>query len=237
MRVFKNILQSCTPCMCLLVDFVRILFVCFRLFLELWWLIWAFNLWCCCFWFIIFTFFGLQHQMPGNSLNYTRIYMLLEDILTNYRTQTTILIQKYMSARSRRRFLEWVRSYSVIARTPKQLEHIDRLLHLTDANCIANMRMDRNTFGRLCYILKERGELRVSKSLGVEEQIVIFVGVLAYHKKNRKQGREAKGNQHVKIRCHIPKAMYQTPTRQNKFSTKLNQLHIRLLHTIAKQRH
>ena len=30
---------------------------------------------------------------------------------------------------------------------------------------------------------KERGGLRVGKSLGVEEQVAIFVGVLAHHKK------------------------------------------------------
>ncbi|XP_042026216.1 uncharacterized protein LOC121773422 [Salvia splendens] len=45
--------------------------------------------------------------------------------------------------------------------------------------------MDRNTFARLCYLLTERGGLHAGKVVGVEEQVAIFLGVLAHHKKNR----------------------------------------------------
>ncbi|KAL1541096.1 hypothetical protein AAHA92_25356 [Salvia divinorum] len=48
--------------------------------------------------------------------------------------------------------------------------------------------MDRNTFGRLCCLLSEVGGLRPGKVLGVAEQVAIFVGVLAHHKKNRVVG-------------------------------------------------
>ncbi|XP_042057283.1 uncharacterized protein LOC121801894 [Salvia splendens] len=45
--------------------------------------------------------------------------------------------------------------------------------------------MDRNTFGKLCRILKDRGGLHIGKCLGIEEQVAMFLGVLAHHKKNR----------------------------------------------------
>ncbi|KAL1559868.1 hypothetical protein AAHA92_10162 [Salvia divinorum] len=48
--------------------------------------------------------------------------------------------------------------------------------------------MDRNTFGQLCCLLSEGGGLRPSKVIGVVEQVAIFVGVLAHHKKNQVVG-------------------------------------------------
>lgn len=45
--------------------------------------------------------------------------------------------------------------------------------------------MDVNTFGRLCQILSQRGGLITGKSLPIEEQVAIFLGVLAHHDKNR----------------------------------------------------
>ncbi|XP_042033467.1 uncharacterized protein LOC121780016 [Salvia splendens] len=77
-----------------------------------------------------------------------------------------------------------------ICRVPKQLHRIGRLLHLSDAYCVANIRMDRNTFARLCYLLTERCGMHTGKVVGVEEQVAIFLGVLAHHKKNREVGFE-----------------------------------------------
>ena len=48
----------------------------------------------------------------------------------------------------------------------------------------ANLRMDRNAFDRLCRILSERCGLRTWKCVGVEEQVAMFVTMLAHHKKN-----------------------------------------------------
>ncbi|KAL1540574.1 hypothetical protein AAHA92_24909 [Salvia divinorum] len=129
--------------------------------------------------------------MRLHSSRNARLYMLLEDIVLIFRTETIVLIQKYMNARttrSKRRILEHARRYSVLNRIPAQLKHLDRLLNVTNADCVANLRMDRNTFGRLCRVLVERGGLHPGKCLGVEEQVAIFVGVLAHHKKNRVVG-------------------------------------------------
>lgn len=56
---------------------------------------------------------------------------------------------------------------------------------MSDVDCLVNLCMDRNTFGRLCRILKEVGGLRDDRYVFVEEQMAMFVGILAHHKKNR----------------------------------------------------
>ena len=62
---------------------------------------------------------------------------------------------------------------------------LNRLIGVTDTDCLVNFRMDRNTFGRLCSLFTDLGMLRVRRFLGVEEQVAMFLGVLAHHKKNR----------------------------------------------------
>ncbi|KAL0430522.1 UNVERIFIED_CONTAM: hypothetical protein Sradi_0678200 [Sesamum radiatum] len=44
--------------------------------------------------------------------------------------------------------------------------------------------MSRNAFGRLCQILENTGGLRPTRHLTISEQVVIFLSVLAHHKKN-----------------------------------------------------
>ncbi|XP_041993397.1 uncharacterized protein LOC121744019 isoform X2 [Salvia splendens] len=114
--------------------------------------------------------------------------MMLEDLMLLYRVESTILVQRYIRARTnraRRRIIGHARQYSLISKVPQQLIHLERLINVTDVDCIANLRMDRNTFGKLCRILTEQGGLRPGKCLGIEEQVAIFLGVLAHHNKNR----------------------------------------------------
>lgn len=120
--------------------------------------------------------------------NYARLHMMLEDLMVLYRIETTLLITRFRRATSekqRRRILEHAKRYSVLNKIPDQLKYLDRLVHVNDDDCISNFRMDRNTFGKLCRILAGRGGLTVGKCLGVEEQVAIFMGILAHHKKNR----------------------------------------------------
>ncbi|XP_047949413.1 uncharacterized protein LOC125195281 [Salvia hispanica] len=84
---------------------------------------------------------------------YARLMLMLEEIMVVYREETSLLVRRYMSARSR--------------------------------DYVANLRMDVNTFGKLCKILSQRGGLITGKSLPVDEQVAIFLGVLAHHNKNR----------------------------------------------------
>ncbi|XP_057796936.1 uncharacterized protein LOC131012967 [Salvia miltiorrhiza] len=45
--------------------------------------------------------------------------------------------------------------------------------------------MDRNTFARLCLLLRDLGGLTDGRYVRVEEQVAIFLSILAHHKKNR----------------------------------------------------
>ncbi|KAL8492976.1 hypothetical protein ACS0TY_024253 [Phlomoides rotata] len=66
-----------------------------------------------------------------------------------------------------------VKCYEMITRMPGQASHLNRLYLLRDSNCLSNLRMDRNTFARLCILLR----------VDVEEQ-VSMLSVLAHHKKH-----------------------------------------------------
>ncbi|KAL8527400.1 hypothetical protein ACS0TY_005312 [Phlomoides rotata] len=71
----------------------------------------------------------------------------------------------------------------MIARMLGQASHLNKLYLLRDADCLPNLRMDRNTFARLCILLRDLGGLTNQKYVGVEEQVSKFLSVLAHHKK------------------------------------------------------
>lgn len=74
--------------------------------------------------------------------------------------------------------------YRILERVSAQVAHPTRLVGLTFVDCINNLRMDRNTFGRLCILLRERTGLIDGRWVKVEEQVAMFLGVLAHHSKN-----------------------------------------------------
>ncbi|XP_042018997.1 uncharacterized protein LOC121766826 [Salvia splendens] len=61
-------------------------------------------------------------------------------------------------------------TYNMSSKLPAQVRHMDRLFGLTDRDCISNLRMDRNAFGRLCRILRDRCGLVDQRYVRVEEQ-------------------------------------------------------------------
>lgn len=75
--------------------------------------------------------------------------------------------------------------YSMHDKMPQQVHHINRMVRVTDRSCIDNLRMDRNTFRRLCRLLREYSGLIDQRFVTVEEQVAMFLGILSYHKKTR----------------------------------------------------
>ncbi|KAL0345330.1 UNVERIFIED_CONTAM: hypothetical protein Sradi_4364300 [Sesamum radiatum] len=69
-------------------------------------------------------------------------------------------------------------------RIPNQVRYLHRLVSVSDESCLRNLRMNRNAFGRLCYLLEYSGGVSSPKHLTVPEQVAIFLSVLAHHKKN-----------------------------------------------------
>ncbi|KAL8519006.1 hypothetical protein ACS0TY_010089 [Phlomoides rotata] len=75
--------------------------------------------------------------------------------------------------------------YSLIERMPNQIRELNRLTRGNHYDCLENLRVDRNAFGRLCIILRNCGGLVDGKHVSVEEQVSMFLGILVHHKKNR----------------------------------------------------
>ena len=50
--------------------------------------------------------------------------------------------------------------------------------------------MDRNTFGRLCRLVRDRAGLIDQKFVTVEEQVAMFLSILSHHKKTRVVGHD-----------------------------------------------
>ncbi|XP_047956848.1 uncharacterized protein LOC125202492 isoform X2 [Salvia hispanica] len=126
--------------------------------------------------------------MTKRSLSDEEIFLLLEDILQKHHTRTMIIIREYLKLHngSNRIIKNHIRrSFRRLARIPTQVRRLTRLTSLTGRDCINNLRMDRNCFGRLCILLREGAGLVDGSFVKVEEQVAIFLCVLSHHEKNR----------------------------------------------------
>lgn len=110
-------------------------------------------------------------------------------------------------------------SRSVI-RVYKQLDYLYVLIYESDVTCIAQLRMDRQSFHKLCQILVTRGQLRPTRNVSVEEMIAMFLHILAHHIKNRtikynfsRSGRTISKYFHECLKAIIPcqKEFWKTP--------------------------
>ncbi|XP_047981013.1 uncharacterized protein LOC125222437 isoform X2 [Salvia hispanica] len=110
--------------------------------------------------------------MTLDTSNYAQLSTMLEDLMVMCRVEATVLIRRYRCARTQRKkrqILDHARRFSVIRKVPEQLKWMEHLINLTNADCIAKLRMDCHTFGKLCRILKERGGLTVgNRAVGFE---------------------------------------------------------------------
>ncbi|XP_057791212.1 protein ANTAGONIST OF LIKE HETEROCHROMATIN PROTEIN 1-like [Salvia miltiorrhiza] len=114
------------------------------------------------------------------------VIVAVEEILQEQMMQLIIVIdtiEKQKTRKRKRRTL--VEPYGMLHRIPDQVKHLSRMIGFNDYDCVLNLRMDRNTFGRLCELLRQLGGLRNSRFVTVEEQVSMFLSVLAHHKKNR----------------------------------------------------
>ncbi|KAM6587387.1 hypothetical protein CsatA_009992 [Cannabis sativa] len=73
-------------------------------------------------------------------------------------------------------------------RVYKQLENLHDLVYASDVNCVSQLKMDRQTFQRLCHILSTRENLRKTRNVSIEEMVAMFLYILAHHHKNRVVG-------------------------------------------------
>ncbi|XP_073120064.1 uncharacterized protein [Henckelia pumila] len=83
-----------------------------------------------------------------------------------------------------------VNLYNLTGRINAQIDHLRRVVEVGDVQCVVNLRMSRNTFANLCYLVKHVGGLTDSRYVRVEEKVAMFLSVLAHHKKNRIVGHD-----------------------------------------------
>ncbi|KAK4400337.1 hypothetical protein Sango_1139800 [Sesamum angolense] len=76
------------------------------------------------------------------------------------------------------------RRYSITTRMSDQVGRFYRLVSSSNETCLRNLHMDRNAFGRLCYMLEQSGGVKPTKNVSVPEQVAMFLNVLSHHKKN-----------------------------------------------------
>ncbi|XP_073119787.1 uncharacterized protein [Henckelia pumila] len=94
----------------------------------------------------------------------------------------------------------------MIGRLNAQLNHLHRTIEAGDIQCIVNLRMNRNAFGRLCFLLINVGGLVESRYVRVEEKVAMFLSILAHHKKNRVIGHDYIRSGHT-ISAHFHEVM------------------------------
>ncbi|KAJ9541768.1 hypothetical protein OSB04_028274 [Centaurea solstitialis] len=64
-------------------------------------------------------------------------------------------------------------------------ENMMRMVYESDVTSIVNIRMNIDAFSTLCDILENRGGLKNSKNMLVDEQVAMFLHTLAHNAKNR----------------------------------------------------
>ena len=135
--------------------------------------------------------FSMEHPRANKRKELQAAVGMVEDIIRNHQHNhfsvfNAVNTLVYTSESSREE--ETRASYNMSDKMPAQVEHMNRLTMLTDVDCINNLRMDRNAFGRLCRILCDRCGLVDQRYVRVEEQVAMFLHTLAHHTKNRVVG-------------------------------------------------
>ncbi|KAL2242206.1 UNVERIFIED_CONTAM: hypothetical protein Sindi_0338600 [Sesamum indicum] len=115
----------------------------------------------------------------------TLALIILQQIVDELTVALTLFtsVTKHLNARKPHRPRTGPPRFLTNFRVPEQLTHLHRLVSVSDESCLRNLRMDRNAFGRLCYLLQHAGGVSESRACTVPEQVAIFLSVVAHHKK------------------------------------------------------
>ncbi|XP_012836506.1 PREDICTED: uncharacterized protein LOC105957126 [Erythranthe guttata] len=159
--------------------------------------------------------------MMAISKEEEEVIVALNQIMFNIRLFMFMFLRIYLKLKRRRLGPldnETVR-YSLIGRTPSQLDYLRTLVGFNDVTCRDNLRMNRQTFFRLCYLLENVGGLAPNRNVSIPEQVAIFLQILAHHTKN------------VVARSHFNRSGYTISIHFNRVLLALLKLHSMLLIT------
>ncbi|KAL8465036.1 hypothetical protein ACS0TY_034495 [Phlomoides rotata] len=85
----------------------------------------------------------------------------------------------------RRRMGVHRRTFTILDRIPAQIKNMSYLCEVSDADCRDQLRMDRASFHKLCFILQSVCGLKSSRRVCVSEKVAMFLSILSHHTKNR----------------------------------------------------
>ncbi|XP_010044171.2 protein ALP1-like [Eucalyptus grandis] len=109
-------------------------------------------------------------------------------ILEEMSLQMLLLCMMYMlvvSTAAERHYRKHILKDRTFIRIQARLDHLDRLIKSNDLNCVEQLRMDRRTFTLLCELARTIGGLKEDGLVTIEEQMAMFLHILAHHVKNR----------------------------------------------------
>lgn len=64
------------------------------------------------------------------------------------------------------------------------VKHFNELVGVSDVTSLDTTRMNRDTFGCLCYLIEHIGGLTPTKNVEAREQVAMFLNILAHHTRN-----------------------------------------------------
>ncbi|XP_073286067.1 uncharacterized protein [Primulina huaijiensis] len=133
------------------------------------------------------------------------LLVLLHQIMFRSFVMLCLLTLQYKKLVVKRRRLESraPASYNITRRINAQMSHLYRIIEIGDVQCVVNLRMNRNAFAHLCYLLTTVGGLVESRYVRIQEKVAMFLSILAHHKKNRITGHDFMRSGHtISIHFH-----------------------------------
>ncbi|KAL8547109.1 hypothetical protein ACS0TY_006724 [Phlomoides rotata] len=114
----------------------------------------------------------------------TEVLLVVEEIILEIVFMLSVIISRYRNTGQFRGLnVENVPKYRMADRIPQQIEHMSELVEMSDTDCFDNLRLNRDAFNRLCYLLRHMGWLANGRYVTVGEQVTLFLSVLSHHLK------------------------------------------------------
>ncbi|XP_073121705.1 uncharacterized protein [Henckelia pumila] len=123
--------------------------------------------------------------MGRKRKNIILVVMVLQMLCRNFLKLSLLIRQRMRYLDKPRQFNRpAAATYTMIGRLNAQLNHLHRTIEVGYVQCVVNLRMNRNEFGRLCFLLINVGGLVDLRYVWVEKKVAMFLSILAHHKKN-----------------------------------------------------
>ncbi|KAL8456423.1 hypothetical protein ACS0TY_034580 [Phlomoides rotata] len=91
---------------------------------------------------------------------------------------------------------------------PYQVRYMHDLVGVSDGDCRDQLRMDRSTFHKLCFLLHSQCGLKSSRNVTIAEKVAMFLSILAHHTKNgtvkfqfKRSGQTVSKHFHAVLHC------------------------------------